>query len=446
MSYICEVFKIKILMSMDIKVFKFGGASVRDADQIRNVTNILSHFQNDKIVLVVSAMGKVTNALEEVVEGYVHKDGQAKKKVDAIMASHYEVTDQLFEDASVIKSSINDFFVEIDWILEEDVHDPYDYLYDQIVSIGELVSSTILNAYFQDQGINSEWLDVRDILITDEVYREAKVNWEISAPKINKMIKKSLESHNVVVTQGFIGSTLENNTTTLGREGSDYTAGILSYCLDAHSMHIWKDVPGILSADPAQFNNVTHIERLSYKEAVEMTYYGAKVIHPKTIKPLQNKSIPLYVRPFSAPEKMGTLITDDTGISYPPVIVVEPNQCLIHISTNDFSFVAEHHLSMVFQLLATHRLKVNMMRNTAISFTISVTNNALKVSKIVEALQGEFKVILDRDLELITIRHYTLDTLKSMKKGKVVLLEERLKDTVRIVVRDVPMITRKKDS
>ena len=428
---------------MDIKVFKFGGASVRDADQIRNVGKILSGIKDEKIVVVVSAMGKTTNALEEVVHSYIQKDGNPKDKANEILKNHYVVVDQLMDDPSKIKSSLNDLFVEIDWILEEDVHDTYDYIYDQIVSIGELASTKILNAYLKQIGVNSEWVDVRDILITDEVYREAKVNWEVSTPKIKELIEKSLENHDFVVTQGFIGSTSENNTTTLGREGSDYSAGILSFCLDAHSLHIWKDVPGILSADPAQFNNVTHIERLSYKEAVEMTYYGAKVIHPKTIKPLQNKSIPLYVRPFGDPEKMGTLITDDTGISFPPVIVIEPDQCLLHISTNDFSFVAEHHLSQVFKLLATHRVKVNMMRNTAISFTISITHNENKVQKIIDALNGEFKVYLDTDLELITIRHFTADAVKSMKKGKVVLLEERLKDTVRMVVRDVPLITRK---
>lgn len=428
---------------MEIKVFKFGGTSVRDTEQIRNVGKIMTGEGNNKITLVVSAMGKTTNALEKVVSGYMNQDQEVRSLLESIKRNHFTIAAELFEDPSEVLALINDLFVEIEWILDDELHDGYDYLYDQIVSIGELVSSHILNSYLNSIGVKSVWLDIRDILITDEAYREAKVNWEITSEKVKAVIPSILEEHDVVVTQGFIGSTQENNTTTLGREGSDYSAGILSYCLDAHSMHIWKDVPGVLSADPAQFNNVTHIERLSYKEAVEMTYYGAKVIHPKTIKPLQNKSIPMYVRPFNDPLSSGTLIADDTGISYPPVIVIEPNQCLLHISTNDFSFVAEYHLSMLFDLLSKHRIKVNMMRNTAISFTISVNKDERKIKSLLDGLSSEFKVIIDNNLELITIRHYTLDVLKSMKKGKVILLEERLKDTVRMVVRDVPLMTRK---
>ena len=428
---------------MEIKVYKFGGASVKDADQIRNVHKIIQAANAQKITLVVSAMGKTTNALEKVVSSYYHGQEDAKSLINDIKEKHLAVIDDLMENADDLKALVNDLFVEIDWILEDDVHDGFDYLYDQIVSIGELVSSRILEYYLRTQGINSGWLDVRDVLVTDEAYREAKVNWDLSGKKISETVPNLLKESDVIVTQGFIGSTLENNTTTLGREGSDYTAGVLSYCLDAHSMHIWKDVPGILSADPAQFNNVTHIDRLSYKEAVEMTYYGAKVIHPKTIKPLQNKSIPLYVRPFKDHLSSGTLIADDTGISYPPVIVIEPNQCLLHISTNDFSFVAEYHLSKLFELLAAQRIKVNMMRNTAISFTISVNHNQRKIDALIEGLSADFKVIIDKSLELITIRHYTTDILKSMKKGKVILLEERLKDTVRMVVRDIPLMTRK---
>jgi aspartate kinase len=428
---------------MNHKVFKFGGASVRNATQISNVLSILEQFKNEKIVVVVSAMGKTTNALEKVVDAYYSRKGNPKAIAEEIKTDHLKICNELFSEPKQLHAIINDLFVEIEWILEDDPHDSYDYLYDQIVSVGELASSRILEGFIKYSGLNSTWVDIRDVLITDDVYREAKVDWEISTPKFKNMVEKEFADHDLIIVQGFIGSTTENNTTTLGREGSDYTAGVISYCTDADSMHIWKDVPGVLTADPAQFNNVTHIERLSYKEAVEMTYYGAKVIHSKTIKPLQNKSIPLYVRPFGDPDSLGTIITDDTGISYPPVIVIEPNQCLLHISTQDFSFVAEHHLSKLFQLLADHRIKVNMMRNTAISFSISINQDETKVKKLVEALGGEFKVLVDRDLELITIRHYTTGTLKSMKKGKVILLEERLKDTVRIVVKDIPRVTRK---
>ncbi len=428
---------------MSVKVFKFGGASVRNAEQIKNVGQILSRFKNEKLIVVISAMGKITNALEKVIDSYIQGKDRTKELVEAIKHDHYKEIQSLFEDPTPVMSEINDLFVEIDWIIEEPFSDTYDYIYDQIVSIGELASSKIVAAYLETLGIESYWLDIRDILITDDTYREAKVDWVSTSQKCGEVLPPLLDNNRMVITQGFIGSTNENNTTTLGREGSDYSAGIISFCIDADSMHIWKDVPGILTADPAQFDNVSHIGRLSYKEAVEMTYYGAKVIHPKTIKPLQNKSIPLYVRPFRNPESSGTIITEDTGTSYPPVIVIEPNQCLLHISTTDFSFVAEHHLSTLFELLAKFRLKVNMMRNTAISFTISITYDEEKIHHFVNALENDFKVLMDRHLELITIRHYTNDILNAMSEGKVVLLEERLKDTVRIVIRDLPMMVRK---
>ncbi len=428
---------------MNIKVFKFGGASVRDAINIKNVAQILNKYNHQKILVVISAMGKTTNALEEVLNAYYK--GNLKKALsllDVIKKDHYTIAQEL-SCGSELLSELNDLFISIEWILEEEVKDSYSYLYDQIVSTGELLSSKIVFDFLKNTGLNTCWLDVRDVLITDDTYREARVLWDSTSEKIHKKVEGLMNEFDVVITQGFIGSTTENTTTTLGREGSDYTAGIFSYCLDADSMHIWKDVPGVLTADPDEFDNVSLIERLSYKEAVEMTYYGAKVIHPKTIKPIQNKGIPLYVRPFGNPDSMGTLIAEDTDISYPPVLVIEPNQKLLHISTNDFSFVAEHHLSSLFSLLATHRIKVNMMRNTAISFTIAVTNEPEKIHGFLQDMKASFKVLEDNQLELITIRHYTEDLLQRMKEGKVILLEERLKNTVRMVARDVPVMIRK---
>jgi len=425
-----------------IKVFKFGGASVRDAAGFRNVADIIEKFSHEPLVIVVSAIGKTTNALEGVVRSYFKKEGQATTLLSKIKDDHAEIAVQLFKHPGLILEELHDLYVEIEWIIEEEPQESFDYYYDQIVSVGELLSSRILNAYLQECGLQSFWLDVRDVISTDNTYRDARIQWDLTQQKATSRISPVLEAGRLVVTQGFIGSTSENFTTTLGREGSDYTAAVISYCLDADSMHIWKDVPGVLTADPRKFAEVLKLPRLSYKEAIEMTYYGAKVIHPKTIKPIQNKNIPLFVRPFDDPESEGTMISDVLELSYPPVIVIEPDQCLLHISTNDFSFVAEHHLSMIFHLLSTLRIKVNMMRNTAISFTVCVQDIAERIDQLVKALGSEFNVVKDDQLELITIRHYNQDALDDLKRGKLVLFEERLSDTVQIVVRSLPRIIR----
>ena len=428
---------------MQIKVFKFGGASVKDAEGFRNVETILRKFSNEKIVIVVSAMGKTTNALEEVVKSYFSEGHKTEELLGRIREKHYTLIRELFDASQDVLDDINDSFVEIEWVLEEKPYEDFDYVYDQIVSIGELLSSKILGHYLKHLNINSNWVDVRDIIITDNTYRDARVQWDTTQKNAIIKILPLFSTVNHIVTQGFIGSTTENFTTTLGREGSDYTAAILSYCLDAESMHIWKDVPGVLTGDPRIFDEVVKLPRLSYKEAIEMTYYGAKVIHPKTIKPIQNKRIPLYVRPFLDPTSMGTIISDEKELSYPPVIVIESDQTLLHISTNDFSFVAEHHLSMIFALLAKYRLKVNMMRNTAISFSVCVNNIPERIKKFETELGNEFKMITDNDLELVTIRHFNEDILKDMKKNKLILFEERLQDTVQMVVRNIPKMKRK---
>lgn len=428
---------------MQIKVFKFGGASVKDSEGFSNVGQILQKYSDEKIVVVVSAMGKTTNALEEVVKSFYAQDGQTEALLLKIKSSHVALIQELFPVSQAVLDDINDAFVEIEWVLEEVPHEDYDYTYDQIVSMGELLSSKILIHYLQYLKISSKWLDVRDVILTDNTYRDARIQWDTTQSNAKHKIIPMLETANHIVTQGFIGTTSENFTTTLGREGSDYTAAILSYCLDADSMHIWKDVPGVLTGDPRIFDEVIKMPRISYNEAIEMTYYGAKVIHPKTIKPLQNKQIPLFVRPFLDPSSEGTVISDEKEMSYPPVIVIEHDQTLLHISTNDFSFVAEHHLSMIFALLAKHRLKVNMMRNTAISFSVCVNNIPDRIKKFEKELGTEFKMIQDNDLELVTIRHYNEDILKDMKKNKLILFEEKLQDTVQMVVRNLPKMKRK---
>ncbi|MFZ1705610.1 MAG: aspartate kinase [Saprospiraceae bacterium] len=428
---------------MEIKVFKFGGASIKDVTCFRNIGDILRLFENKTLVIVVSALGKTTNALEEVViTWFNHREG-SKKLLQGIREDHQNIARELCKNNKELLNEINDLMVEIEWIIEEKPQENYDYYYDQIVSIGELLSSKIMAYYLKEKNIPLEWVDARDLILTDNTYRDARVVWNQTQKNTTQKIKPILEKGKMVVTQGFIGCSSENFTTTLGREGSDYSAAILSYCLDAQSMHIWKDVPGVLSADPRLFEDVIKLPRLSYKEAIEMTYYGAKVIHPKTIKPLQNKNIPLYVRPFDDPKSEGTIISDILELTYPPVIVIEPNQCLIHISSNDFSFVAEHHLSNIFNLLDKHRIKVHMMRNTAISFTICTNFLPEKIKMFEEALGEDFRVIMDDDLELITIRHYNEKTLHDMKFDRLVLLEERLRNTIQLVVKNLPIMKRK---
>lgn len=424
---------------MDLKVFKFGGASVRDAENIKNVASILNAYKGDKILIVVSAMGKTTNALEEVVKAFYQKTGALESNLQKVKDNHEKVITDLLEDPAQVRGELNDLFVEIEWLVEEDVKDSYDYIYDQIVSIGELLSSKVLNAYLNSSGLNSAWLDVRDIIKTNDSYRGAKVNWESTAQLSKAAIEKTFETADVIVTQGFIGSTEDNQTTTLGREGSDFTASILSYCIDAKEMSIWKDVPGVLTADPRLFKNPIKLDKISYQEAIEMTYYGAKVIHPKTIKPLENKGIKLYVKPFNDPTGDGTLISTEGSDHYPPVIVVEKNQILISISSNNFSFIAEDHLASIFSLLDKHRLKVNLMRNTAISFIVCITEEADRIALFKEALEKEFTVTQERDLELITVRHFNDETVQSLIKSKMVLLEERHMGTIQMVIRTVPL-------
>ncbi|THH41189.1 aspartate kinase [Neolewinella litorea] len=434
-------------MQQQVNVFKFGGASLRDADAIRHVGSILERFAGKKLVIVVSAMGKTTNALEEVANSYWQGDAaEAKEKLAAIHSGATAVINNLFAEVpESLTASVNDLFVSVEWALDEAPNAEYDYDYDQIVSLGELVSSHIVAAYLNRIGLPTSWLDARDVIQTDNTYREGWVKWPETMERAERLVPPLLQQTDFVLTQGFIGNTSENYTTTLGREGSDYSAAIFSYCLDAEAMSIWKDVPGVLTADPRLFDNVTKIDRLSYKEAIEMTYYGAKVIHPKTIKPLQNKSIPLYVRSFIDPQLEGTYVTDEAGDVYPPMVAVEREQALINISTRDFSFVAEHHIRELFEHITTTRLQVNMMQNTAISFNVVVNDIDDRVERFCALIDRHFKTTVDRHLELITIRHYTPEIVDSLRRGKVNMLEGRLPLTLQMVVKDVPIMRRKEE-
>jgi aspartate kinase len=434
------------MLAQPLNVFKFGGASIKDASAIRNVANILETYKGKRLVIVVSAMGKTTNALEVVARAYASGDiDTARRKLSELHNATMTTVRELFEDTPAsLEASLNDLFVSVEWVFDDPPNESYDYDYDQIVSLGELISSQIVAVYLNHTGLPTGWLDARDCIITDNTYREGWVQWPETQGRISGTVPPLLEEGKFVLTQGFIGSTTENFTTTLGREGSDYSAAIFSYCLDAEAMSIWKDVPGVLTADPRLFENVSKVDRLSYKEAIEMTYYGASIIHPKTIKPLQNKSIPLHVRSFIDPTSTGTEITGEAGDTYPPMVAVEKEQALINISTRDFSFVAEHHIRELFEYITTTRLQVNMMQNTAISFNVVVNDIDDRVERFCKLVEKDFKTTVDQDLELITIRHYTNEVADSMRRGKVQLLEGRMPLTLQMVVKEVPVIRRKR--
>ncbi|HZV68199.1 MAG TPA: aspartate kinase [Saprospiraceae bacterium] len=418
------------------EVFKFGGASVKDAEAIRNVGHILQLTQHRPLAVVISAMGKTTNALEAIIKAHYSDPDNLSMLVDQLKGYHEEVAKSLLNgNAQPLLNDLHDLWVELNWILEDDPHPDYNYHYDQIIVFGELASTKIVSAYLESQKIGHQWLDARSFIKTDSEYRESRIQWEPTQAAIDKIVVEALDKSGMVITQGFIGSTPYNESTTLGREGSDYTAAVLAYALDASSVTIWKDVPGIMTADPKRFEKVARLEEISYNEAIEMTYYGAKVIHPKTIKPLQNKDIPLFVRPFDQPSLYGTKISSTETHFLPPIIVVEPEQVLLQISTRDFSFVAEEHLSEIFNHISRHRIKVNMMRNTAVSFIICVKNEKDKLDKLKNDLEKSFHISMNEGLDLITVRHANQGVMDQLRRGKEIILEEKFGDTDRMVVK-----------
>ncbi len=427
-------------------VYKFGGASVKDADAINNVANIIEAQNGHNLVVVISAMGKTTNALEEIVRWALEDKPKAKEALHMLQAATDKVIGDLDLKPDDYLTRMEEVFTKVQNFIDQldQKKSTYDYTYDQIVVIGELISTLIVSSFLtQKRQLKLHWQDAREIIRTNSTHREGQVNWNETSWLFQKTVIPAFDQNDLLITQGFIASDDLHNSVTLGREGSDYTAAICSYCLDAEYMTIWKDVPGVLTADPKLFENVSLIDRLSYLEAIEMTYYGAKVIHPKTIKPLQNKNIPLKVKCFSDPEAVGTLISGLSEMQYPPVIVVEKNQRLLSIHTRDLSFVAEHHLSRIFTLFDKHRIRVNLMRNTAISFTVCITDNPNRINRLLEEIQEEFDIEDERDLELITIRHYQDAVVEEMKLGKIVLFEERIPKTVQLVLKEIPVLKRK---
>ncbi|MGZ3756653.1 MAG: aspartate kinase [Mucilaginibacter sp.] len=416
-------------------VFKFGGASVKDADGIVNLATVVQKYAGNQLLIVVSAMGKTTNALEKLTKAYINQDDDMHSIYDDIKEYHYQIMSGLFEPSHPIFDEVANTFVEIDWMIEDEPQDDYSFIYDQIVSVGELVSTRIVAAYLKQTGLNTQWLDVRSYIHTDNTYREGIVQWNKTKESIAQGIPPLLEK-GIVVTQGFLGGTSENFTTTLGREGSDYTASIFASCLGAESVTTWKDVPGVLNADPKFFDDTIKFDELTYTEAIEMTYYGATVIHPKTIKPLQNSKIPLLVKPFSDPDAAGTLIKGEaTTVFEKPVIILKQNQVLLSISAKDYSFISENHLSDIFRLFAKNHVKVNVMQTSALSFTVCFDQIEGRFEQMLHDLKTDYKIKYNDGLTLITLRHYHLRSLKELTIDKTVLLEQVSRTTAQLVVK-----------
>ena len=420
-----------------MKVFKFGGASVNTTDRIQNVGKIMKDYSDQKVLVVVSAMGKTTNALEKVIEAYFHeKKDEALQLFQAIKNSHETTLKYLVNlNWNTASTNLQNFFTEIEWMLHDKPVRSYDYYYDQVVCVGELLSTAIVSAYLNEVGISNRWVDVRDIFRTDDNFRDANIDWDYTSNKVRTDIAELFNETNIIVTQGFIGATDENESTTLGREGSDYTAAVFANLLDAESLTIWKDVEGVMNADPKQFPEAKFIRELNYDDVIEMAYYGAQIIHPKTIKPLQNKSIPLYVKCFLDSTMPGTIIHTKTLKDLPPLIVVKEKQVLIQLHSRDFSFVGEKPVGDLYQLLHDLRIKPNLIQTGAITIHVCLDDHPEKIEKLAFGASESFEVQVERNLTLLTIRHYDENILKKMLEGKNAELRQQSPDTVQAVVR-----------
>jgi len=427
-----------------LKVFKFGGASVKDADSVRNVATILKNHSPGKLVVIVSAMGKTTNALEKVLNAWYESDERLNTFVQDVIGYHQEIITILFPDKNhpvYFKTGL--LFGELEGHLNTLPVLDYDFDYDQVVGFGELISTTIISEFLISEGLNCQWFDVRDLVRTDNSWREGKVDWQITESQIRESVSGFLDNSGgmpaIALTQGFLGATQDGATTTLGREGSDYTAAIFAYALEADEMVIWKDVPGLLNADPKYFSVTEKLASISYREAIELSYYGATIIHPKTIKPLQNKDIPLRIKSFVHPEEEGSIIHQDTAFdSLIPSFIFKVDQVLISISPRDFSFIDEQSLSEILAVFAENSVHISLMQNSAISFSVCVENNERKLNHLFDELGKNYKIRYNTGLELITIRHYDQTTIdRVMEDGKSILLEMKSRLTAQFVVRNL---------
>jgi len=416
-----------------MRIFKFGGASVKDADGVKNVVNVLKEVGHVNTMLVVSAMGKTTNAMEEVIRCYFEDKDSLAAAIHKVINYHDGILLDLFESKQHhVYNSVKSFFSDLESFLESNKSPQHSFVYDQVIGYGELISTTILSAYLNEVGIKNDWLDVRNLIKTDDNYRDASVLWEKTQEKITERVNKE----KLNITQGFLGSDANNFTTTLGREGSDYSAAILAYCLNATDVTIWKDVPGVLNADPRFFENTQLLNNISYREAIELAFYGASVIHPKTLQPLQRKEIPLHVKSFINPKGAGTTVGKGVGIEPKvPCFIVKRNQVLMKLSSLDFSFIVEENISELFKLLHDYKMKVDLIQNSAISFSVCVDNKFGQLENLLNELKGKFKVTHYENVSLFTIRHFKKKAIKSLQEGKEILIEQRGKETVQLVVK-----------
>ncbi len=423
-----------------MKVFKFGGASVKDAPAIENLKNILQRYENEQLVVVISAMGKTTNFLEKLLDAYCHEPEKVEGLLAELRARHERVAEELMGAGNPFLPHSERLFTLLAEQLQRPTSDNFDYDYDRIVSFGELLSTTLISTYLNHQGLDVQWLDARQLVRTDNTYREGHVDWTVTRKLVCNTINPYFQNRTsgMVLTQGFIAGTAENQTTTLGREGSDYSAAILANTLDAECVTVWKDVPGILNADPKRFPNAVKIDKLTYHETVELAYYGASVIHPKTLRPLHNKQIPLFVKSFFHPENEGSMITQTADTKDIPSYIVKDNQLLISVSPRDFSIIGVENLSKILDILSQYRVKINLIQNSALTFSVCTDNVPMRLQPCIEALQKEFVVKFNEAIRLVTIRHYDESSEKEvlgMFAGEEVLIRQNNRHTIQLVLK-----------
>ena len=419
-----------------MKVFKFGGASVDSISRIRNLPAILRNYESEKVLIVISAMGKTTNALEKVVEAFYAGDiAKALELFNQIRLNHLQIAESLHTgETNIFRQRMADFFTEVEWLLHDKPVRSYNYYYDQIVCVGELLSTSIVSNFLQKEGILNHWVDVRDIFATDDQFRAANIDWEKTSSRFSELILPLFNETNIILTQGFIGSTDANESTTLGREGSDYSAAIFANLMEADILTIWKDVEGVMNADPKAFPNAQYIRELGYDEVIEMAFYGAQVIHPKTIKPLQNKNIPLQVKCFLNPNLPGTLIHSKHISNLPPIIVLKQNQVLIHLRSRDFSFVGEEGTAQLYKILSSHHIQANLLQSGAVILQVCADNIPEKIEKLAIEASRIFDVEIENGLTLLTIRHYQKELLENLVKGRKIVLQQWSPETVQTLM------------
>ena len=417
-----------------MRVFKFGGASIKDANGIKNVLEVLEKVGYQDLLIVISAMGKTTNALELVIKNYFEKSNEFHASLQEVRKYHNQILLDLFEDEEhEVFFVVNGHFADLEYFLRSNKSPNYNFVYDQVISFGEIVSSTIVSHYFNEKGLNNNWIDVRNFIKTDNTYRDANVDWN----QTQKLISKGIKKKALTITQGFLGSDENNFTTTLGREGSDYTAAIFAYCLSAESVTIWKDVPGVLNADPRYFENAVLLNQISYREAIELAFYGASVIHPKTLQPLQKKEIPLYVKSFINPLLPGTSVSKGEDLEpKTSCFIVKKKQLLISLSSIDFSFIMEENISEIFALFHQFKMKVSLIQNSAISFSVCIEDKFDAFNELKVILSKKFKVSYNENVSLYTIRHFTKAASEMVEKDKIILMKQFSRETMQIVTKD----------